>query len=146
VQGRGEAEIFNGKSYIPILRCLSHSWSAVNPNPRTDYSQGQLQPRYGYPRPQYASRTIAQYYYIVAIENLEPAVNNQTDDATQRHDNPDAAPSPINITKPINAETTQPATQKQLDDVEKQMSGFEKATLRWAQSAVLLSALAAIFI
>src|SRR6266567_1233551 len=35
VQGRGEAEIFNGKTYIPTLGFLSRSWSAVNSNPRS---------------------------------------------------------------------------------------------------------------
>ena len=35
LQGWGEAEIFNGKIYIPMLRFLSHSWNGVNSNPRT---------------------------------------------------------------------------------------------------------------
>ncbi len=41
---------------------------------------------------------------------------------------------------------TQPATAEQLTEVEEQMSGFEKSTLRWAKTAVIMSALAAIFV
>src|SRR5437660_3109429 len=45
VQGRGEAKIFNGKIYIPMLRFLLRSWNGVNANPRTitcngGFSQG----------------------------------------------------------------------------------------------------------
>lgn len=43
-------------------------------------------------------------------------------------------------------ETTEPATGQQLANVEKEMTGFELATLRWAKVAVLLSGLAAIFV
>lgn len=66
--------------------------------------------------------------------------------AAQDRYKPDTATPPVNITEPSNAETTQPATQQQLSDFEKQMTGFERATLRWAKIAVLLSALAAAFV
>lgn len=39
-----------------------------------------------------------------------------------------------------------PVTAQQLADVEKQMSSYEKATLRWAKLAVIMSALAAFFV
>ena len=48
--------------------------------------------------------------------------------------------------EPIDAVLTASAAAPQLPEVEKQMSGFEKATLRWAKVAVILSALAALFV
>lgn len=66
--------------------------------------------------------------------------------AAQNRENPNTASPPVNIAEPSNTETTQPATQQQLSDVEKQMTSFEKATLGWAKIAVLLSALAAAFV
>src|SRR5579862_918095 len=52
----------------------------------------------------------------------------------------EVSPTPVT---PIPAE---PATAEQLTVVEKQMTGFEQATLRWAKIAVLLSGLAAFFV
>jgi cell division protein FtsL len=60
--------------------------------------------------------------------------------------NPDSASSPADITKANDTKTTEPASAQQLTDVEKQMSGFEKSTLRWAKVAVLMSFLAAVFV
>jgi hypothetical protein len=52
----------------------------------------------------------------------------------------------IEKSKPIDPIPPEPATAEQLTEVEKQMTGFEKATLRWAKIAVLLSGLAAVFV
>lgn len=49
-------------------------------------------------------------------------------------------------TEPINAIPTEPATADQLSKVEKEMTGFERATLRWAKLAVFMSAVAAFFV
>lgn len=83
-------------------------------------------------------------YNIVAVQNLEATVDDQTA-AAQSSQNSDTTPPPVNIAEPRRSETTQPATQQQLADVEKQMSSFESATLRWARIAVLLSGLASLF-
>jgi hypothetical protein len=45
-----------------------------------------------------------------------------------------------------NANPAQPATADQLQEVEREMTGFERATLRWARVAVLMSGLAALFV
>jgi hypothetical protein len=58
----------------------------------------------------------------------------------------DGSLPPTEIAKPSDPETTEPASAQQLTDVEKQMSGFEAATLRWAKVAVLMSFLAAVFV
>jgi hypothetical protein len=55
-------------------------------------------------------------------------------------------PAPINKSDPVDALPTTPATTQQLTEVEEQMSGFEKSTLRWAKTAVIMSAIAAIFV
>ncbi len=57
-------------------------------------------------------------------------------------------PPPLpEIPKPSDvAEVSQPATAQQLQKVEKQMSGFETATLRWARLAVAMSGVAALFV
>src|SRR6185437_128325 len=55
-------------------------------------------------------------------------------------------PPPAEITEPIDAAPTKPATEQQLNAVEQQMTGFERATLRWAKAAVILSGLAAAFV
>jgi hypothetical protein len=39
-----------------------------------------------------------------------------------------------------------PASAQQLTDVEKKMSEFEKSTLQWARTAVIMSCLAALFV
>jgi cell division protein FtsL len=64
----------------------------------------------------------------------------------QNSDKPDTAALPVNKTEPSNPETAKPATAQQLANVKKDMSGFERATLRWAKVAVLMSGLAAIFV
>jgi cell division protein FtsL len=53
---------------------------------------------------------------------------------------------PRQESKPVNPIPAEPATAERLTEVEKQMTGFEKATLRWAKIAVLLSGLAALFV
>ncbi len=60
--------------------------------------------------------------------------------------NADSASPPTDITEANNTKTTEPAFAQQLTSVEKQMSGFEKSTLRWAKVAVLMSFLAAVFV
>lgn len=55
-------------------------------------------------------------------------------------------PLPSDISKSINSVPNEPATAEQFREVKKEMTGFERATLRWAKTAALLSALAAIFI
>lgn len=54
--------------------------------------------------------------------------------------------SPIQESELKDSIPAEPATAEQLTEVEKQMTGFEKATLRWAKIAVLLSGLAAAFV
>ena len=66
--------------------------------------------------------------------------------AAQQSDKSDAVLPPPEVAQPLNPETTEPATAQQLEKVEQQMSGFEKATLRWAKIAVIMSALAALFV
>src|ERR1700691_3675111 len=51
-----------------------------------------------------------------------------------------------NISGPINAPTPQPPAADQLTEIEKQMTGFERATLRWTKAAVFMSFLAAGFV
>jgi hypothetical protein len=62
----------------------------------------------------------------------------------------DVQPTPnlpaIQIAKSGNTQPTQAATADQLKQVEKEMNAFERATLRWAKVAVLLSGLAALFV
>jgi hypothetical protein len=71
------------------------------------------------------------------MDNEQKAAGNQ----------PDSSPSaPPSETKPESASPQEPATAEQLENVEKQMTGFEKATLRWAKAAVIMSGLAAIFV
>jgi hypothetical protein len=65
--------------------------------------------------------------------------------AIQKSEKSDAPP-PLDVGKPIDPEIAKPAPVQQLPKVEQQMSGFEKATLRWAKLAVGMSALAALFV
>jgi DNA anti-recombination protein RmuC len=51
-----------------------------------------------------------------------------------------------NISGPINAPTPQPPAADQLTEIEKQMTGFERATLRGTKAAVFMSFLAAGFV
>ncbi len=53
---------------------------------------------------------------------------------------------PPEVTQPANSPTTQPQADDGLRNTEREMTGFERATLRWAKVAAFLSALAAIFI
>lgn len=55
------------------------------------------------------------------------------------------APPPEGV-QPVHSGATEPATAKQLKEVEKEMTGFEKSTLRWARTAVIMSGLAAAFV
>jgi hypothetical protein len=57
-----------------------------------------------------------------------------------------SSPTPVEIIKPVNVTSTEPATAKQLEDVEEKASAFERSTLRWAKAAVIMSALAALFV
>jgi hypothetical protein len=54
---------------------------------------------------------------------------------------------PPEVPQPVNRPNTQPATtDDEVQNVEREMTGFERATLRWAKVAVFLSALAALFV
>jgi uncharacterized protein YecT (DUF1311 family) len=53
---------------------------------------------------------------------------------------------PPEVPQPANRPNTQPATATELQKVEREMTGFERATLRWARVAVLMSGLAALFV
>jgi hypothetical protein len=56
---------------------------------------------------------------------------------------PGSGALPLEGTPSVHSGATEPATAEQLKDVEQQMSSFEKATLRWAKTAVFLSVVAA---
>jgi hypothetical protein len=64
----------------------------------------------------------------------------------ENSEKPDAGLPPPDVAKPDDPPTASPATAEQLTEVEEQMSGFEKSTLRWAKTAVIMSGLAAIFV
>lgn len=68
--------------------------------------------------------------------------------STTGHDseNANTASPPTDVTKTNDPKTAELASAQQLTEVEKQMSGFEKSTLRWARVAVLMSFLAALFV
>lgn len=53
---------------------------------------------------------------------------------------------PAEVPKATDTKASQPATAQQLEQVEKQMSSFEKTTLRWAKLAVCMSGVAALFV
>jgi len=72
-------------------------------------------------------------------------MNNQNDPAEHGPES-NSSLTPTQVAEPVHAPATEPATAQQLQAVEKQMSGFEKATLRWAKLAVFMSAIAALFI
>ncbi|HEX4032394.1 MAG TPA: hypothetical protein VHX20_18660 [Terracidiphilus sp.] len=61
------------------------------------------------------------------------------------HPAPTPSVPPV-VSKPKDPIPEEAATAQQLEDVEKQMTGFERATLRWARAAVIMSGLAAIFV
>jgi hypothetical protein len=70
---------------------------------------------------------------------------NDEQDSTQSHSDPPPTVPPV-LAEPGSAPPREPASAQQLADVEKQMTGFEKATVRWAKAAVLMSGLAAVFV
>lgn len=53
---------------------------------------------------------------------------------------------PPEVPQPRDRPDAQPATEQQLREVEREMTGFERATLRWARVAVVMSGLAALFV
>jgi hypothetical protein len=56
------------------------------------------------------------------------------------------SPLPLDGVEAVSSEGTAPATAQQLAKVEKEMSGFERSTLKWARTAVILSGVAAFFV
>src|SRR2546425_12981878 len=72
------------------------------------------------------------------MDDQNPTTTNQTE--------PNPAPPPPDVSEPSHAPAAQPATAQQLADVEQLTTGFEKATLRWARIAVVMSGLAALFV
>jgi cell division protein FtsL len=72
-------------------------------------------------------------------------MDNQPSSEQNREESPTGT-SPVQKSQPVNSIPAEPATAERLSEVEKQMTGFEKATLRWAKIAVLLSSLAALFV
>lgn len=64
---------------------------------------------------------------------------------TQDHQ---AAPQPpsAGVPEPKSTHPQEVAATQQLEHVEEQMTGFERATLRWARAAVILSGIAAVFV
>jgi len=53
---------------------------------------------------------------------------------------------PPDVPQPVNQPNTKPATAEQLQDVQREMTGFERSTVRLAQIALGISILAAIFV
>ncbi|MGC9998430.1 MAG: hypothetical protein ABSE79_24185 [Terriglobia bacterium] len=72
-------------------------------------------------------------------------MDNQTP-AKQNEEQPNAGALSPDAVNQDDAEATDTSDAQQLTVVEKQMTGFEKATLRWAKTAVVLSGLAAVFV
>jgi hypothetical protein len=70
---------------------------------------------------------------------------NDQDDANGQPNQGDGRAA-TSVAKPFNASPAENTTENELDAIEKELSGFEKATLRWAKVAVLLSGLAALFV
>ncbi|WP_058185995.1 lysozyme inhibitor LprI family protein [Terracidiphilus gabretensis] len=64
----------------------------------------------------------------------------------QNADKPSGGPLIPDAVQPINAQATSDTAAQQLAKGEKEMSGFEKSTLRWAKTAVIMSGLAALFV
>jgi hypothetical protein len=52
----------------------------------------------------------------------------------------------VEVTEAVNTPAATPATAEQLTEVEEQMTGFEKSTLRWAKTAVIMSGVAAFIV
>ena len=59
---------------------------------------------------------------------------------------PPIQPPAPKVPEALNATPAKPATEQQLRNVEQQMTGFERSTLRWTKVAVILSGIAAILI
>jgi hypothetical protein len=53
---------------------------------------------------------------------------------------------PPEVPQPVDRPNAQPDPDTQLQQIEREMTGFERATLRWARVAVIMSALAALFV
>lgn len=68
------------------------------------------------------------------------------DKASQNSTETSSSAPPSKGVEAVNPEATSPATAQQLKNVENEMTGFEKATLKWARTAVIMSALAAAFV
>ena len=64
----------------------------------------------------------------------------------QDSEHPDGGALPTETIKPHNPAPAPPRPTHQLAEVQKELSGFEKSTLRWARTAVILSAFAALFV
>lgn len=79
------------------------------------------------------------------VEQVKTAVSDQQPTAKDTSKTLEVPPPPEEP-KPVDAVPAKPATEQQLDAVEKQMTGFERATLRWAKAAVIMSGLAAAFV
>lgn len=79
------------------------------------------------------------------MEQQEKTSANGKGEAAQNHSDT-FRPAPVIVSKPEGSPPQEPATAQELAKKEKEMTGFEKATLRWAKAAVIMSALAAIFV
>jgi len=75
---------------------------------------------------------------------METPESNQNP-PNQDGSNTNASPPPLNAVKPGDSDAQESAAQ-QLAKVEKEMSSFERSTLRWAKTAVLMSGTAALFV
>lgn len=53
---------------------------------------------------------------------------------------------PPEVPQPVDRPNAQPQSDDQRNEIEREMTGFERATLRWARVAVLMSGLAALFV
>jgi hypothetical protein len=80
----------------------------------------------------------------MAIQQMEAAVNKES--KPEANEPKPQAPAPPQEPHQVDAALETPATAEQLTEVEEQMTGFEKSTLRWAKTAVIMSAIAAIFV
>lgn len=72
-------------------------------------------------------------------------MTNQDDSANNGGDAAKGALS-VDKSKPENAVPSKPATEADLDKVEKRMSGFEQSTLRWTRASFMVVLATALFI
>jgi hypothetical protein len=84
-------------------------------------------------------------YLIVEIKYTWGTLENENTPA-QEPESPPVIIPPVDAAPLPSIDTAEPATAQQLANVEKQMSDFEKSTLRWAKIAVVMSFLAALFV